>query len=172
MTSSWITLLLFISPTTATAENESFGRRQAEARGLCSDVVLSLALGVHAHAGVGQFPRVEVRRCPPVGGLQLAAWETGVKAPSLVRDIERFSLGQVLVSGNIVVIEAPGPYDVILVLRYTRGQPHIEFSDSTHDEIRIGSKGSVVILTLTNSQTHKKNVRTFTVNEDDLTLQR
>lgn len=171
MISLWIALLLLSGSRTATADNQSSGKDHREVQGLCSEVLATFVLGVHAHAGLAGLPRVEVRRCAPVGGLQLAAWKAGANAPSLVTEIERFSLGQLLASGNVVAIEAPGPYDAILILQYRRGEPHIAFSDSTHDEIRLRSERNGVVLTLTNAQTRKKTVRRFKVNEHDLVVQ-
>ncbi len=69
-----------------------------------------------------------------------------------------------LACGNVVVIEAPGPYDIILVLKYTGGRVHIAFSDSTHDEVQPRSSTNGIMVTLTNTQTGKKTMRMFQAN--------
>ena len=102
--------------------------------------------------------------------MQIVAWKGGAGSPSLVMDIARFSLGPLLMDGNVFAMVFPGSYDSVVIVQYSHGEPKVVFTDSTHAEIWLATTPAG--LRVTRDYGHgKKDVRTFSVNESELGAQ-
>jgi hypothetical protein len=131
---------------------------------LCDEVIANVVPGVNRKSTLGGLPHVEIRRCAPVGSLQLVAWQRRGKPPALTIPISRFSLGQVLMNRNVFVAVAPGPYDTVIVIQYQRGRPEEVFSDSTHENVTLTSELDRVIVRVGNTR------KVFKADDDELLM--
>ena len=127
-----------------------------------------MRFGVHPDQAIGRVPYLQIRRCTGSGALQIAAWSTQQEAPALLFDLKRFSIGQIVVTGNLVVVVAPGPYDVVVVVRYAKGKPEQVFAESTRGEISVLSTGNRVTVEIGSTENTPSKTRAFEVDEDEL----
>jgi hypothetical protein len=103
------------------------GSKQREPR-ICDQLVTTLIPQRVFRVPDNQLPRVEIRSCAAgiSEGLQLVAWQRGAFAPSLVVDTYRFTVAQLVMSGNAFVIQtAGGTTDVLQVIVYENGKPRL-----------------------------------------------
>jgi hypothetical protein len=135
----------------------------------CAEVVTDMVPGLNARLfDRRSLSHVEVRQCDSLGGaMQVVAWKGGSNLPSVVLNIARFSLGPLLMDGNVFVMVFPGPYDSIVVVQYHHGEPKVVFTDSTHAEIFLATARDRVVVTLDYGK-GKKTVKTFKVDETQL----
>lgn len=74
--------------------------------------------------------RFELRRCEG-GILQLAAYGAQRRTPSVVRDTHGLGVVSLVVSGDVVVLETPGPSSNMLqVIMWEGGQPKLVFQET------------------------------------------
>ena len=99
--------------------------------------------------------------------MQIIAWSQGAQSPALALDVARFSLGPVLMDGNVFAMVFPGPYDSIVVVQYHLGQPRVVFTDSTHAAFSLAATPEGVEVTRDYGK-GKKDVKLFEVNEAEL----
>jgi hypothetical protein len=71
-------------------------------------------------------------------------------------------------TGNVVVVVAPGPHDVVVVVRYAKGKPEQVFAESTHGEISVLSTGNRVTVKIGLTENTRSKTRAFEVDEDEL----
>jgi hypothetical protein len=135
---------------------------------LCPEIATRMVLGVRRSTSIDLAPRVEIRRCGSSGGLQLAAWDAGKHRPDLLLDLYLTNVSRFVAAGNIVVLVAPGGYDLVMVLQYLKGHATVAFTDSTHGEISISTAENRLTTTIGPWADNPAKSRTFAVKEDEL----
>jgi hypothetical protein len=139
---------------------------------MCPDVVTDLVAGINGQTSVSGLPHVEIRRCPPENAVQIVAWKSRAKHPSLTLNVARFSFGPILMDGNVFVIVCRGSYDYVVVIQYEHGEPKVAFEDSTHQQIGLSSeyfRGEVRRVVVTkNAVGARSGQNAFYVDEDEL----
>jgi hypothetical protein len=162
---SLLTILSLIVVTSAASRAEF---RHPEDTQPCPEIVTDLVPGLNARVARKGLPHVEIRRCDSIGGaMQVVAWAKDAELPSLVLLITRFSVGPILMAGNVFAMVFPGPYDSIVVVQYNRGAPKVVFTDSTHAEIQITETFRKVQVKL-DFGGGKATTKSFTVDESQL----
>jgi hypothetical protein len=96
-------------------------------------------------------PRVEIRKCNfegSIGGfIQLAAWSKGARTPSLLLETDQISLGQVVMSGRVAVIETTGETaNRIFVIVFENWIPKLALKRITKGALNIHSSTKKVII--------------------------
>jgi len=135
----------------------------------CPEVSYSVVLGIESPGPARDRPHVDIMRCPETGALQLFAWERNGKVPAVGVELYRASIGPILANGNVVVVVAPGGYDVVVVVQYRKGKPQVVFKDSTHGEISISSTASRVSVAIGAWRNNSRRAESFDVDETELT---
>jgi len=116
---------------------------------LCDEIVTTVYPEWHAWMPRQKLARVEVRNCRvgESGFLQIAAWTSHASEPGLVVDTKRMTIVKLAMAGNVFVLQTAGASsDVVQVVYYKNGTPHLAFSDATRADVHIDMTAKKVIL--------------------------
>jgi hypothetical protein len=98
-----------------------------------------------------QLARVEIRQCSlkDSARIQLVAWRTGARAPTLVIDTEDFGVVQAMARANVFVVETGGATrDQVFVISYVQGEPRLVLKQITRGSARLTVSNSAVDLVI------------------------
>ena len=117
----------------------------------CGQVVGLLATEFLYRVPNSELPRVEIRQCDPgeAGTIQLVAWPSGSKGPTLVVNTDDFGVVQAVARANTFVVETGGATrNQVFVIVYNRGEPRLVLKRVTKGTARVDVTGSEIDLVI------------------------
>jgi hypothetical protein len=123
----------------------------ADKRDLCNTLIATLRTDRAYKVPAATSPRVEVRLCDVGYGetIQLVAWESASKVPTLQIQTDDLGIVQMLARENIFVVETGGATrDKVYVIAYEHGKPTLAYSRVTRGTAGIHLTGEALELNI------------------------